>query len=225
MDLSSVPVELDALKNLLADLMRQYGAADEASRRAERDKLKIRTAIAAILAITTEEPLEYQGTLADACRAVVRDSATPLEPTAVRDGIIALGYNLTQHKNPLASIHSVLKRLAQSGDLRKTVSPAKAKDGTAQERTVYEWASQPKKPARAAQGRPFYGLDTRALTEALSGNRLMSEEIRKRFQVDTEAFRALQLRHNFADLLKQQTAGLSDLARSFNLPDKTGDDK
>ena len=44
---------------------------------------------------------------------------------AVRDSLEISGYNLKQHGNPLASIHGVLKRLADSGEAEQIEAGAK----------------------------------------------------------------------------------------------------
>jgi hypothetical protein len=55
--------------------------------------------------------------LADACRMVLRNADEPLTPTAVRDRLTAAGLELDRYANPLAAIHTTLKRLAETGDV------------------------------------------------------------------------------------------------------------
>jgi hypothetical protein len=57
--------------------------------------------------------------LADACRAVLKTTMTSMTPKEVRDGIKRLGYDLSGKSNAMASIHSVLKRLAESGNVHR----------------------------------------------------------------------------------------------------------
>src|SRR5689334_12603478 len=78
-----------------------------------------RTAKAALLALENEEPLEFDGKLADACRVVLKSIGNrSLSPTEVRDAVKALGYDMTKHANQMAAVHSVLKRLVDSGDVK-----------------------------------------------------------------------------------------------------------
>jgi hypothetical protein len=56
--------------------------------------------------------------LTDACRLVLKNAAAPLTPTEVRDRLASIGFDLSRHSNPLASIHTVLKRLNRAGELR-----------------------------------------------------------------------------------------------------------
>lgn len=52
--------------------------------------------------------------LTDACRFILAESEIPMTPIDVRDRLALKGFPIDNHTNPLASIHSVLKRLAQS---------------------------------------------------------------------------------------------------------------
>ena len=132
-------IDREFLKDALDRLTRHYEAADETRRVALREMVKAQAAIRAIYALATDEPLEFSGTLADACRQVYRTSTKPMTPVEARNAIVALGYNLTQHKNPLASIHSVLKRLAKSGNLKHVTESVTDDDGTAIEKAAYQW--------------------------------------------------------------------------------------
>jgi hypothetical protein len=69
--------------------------------------------------------------LADACRQVLMSSNIYWTPIAVRDALVLQKYNLTASSNPLASIHAVLKRLHESGEVVRTAGP----DGKA----MYRW--------------------------------------------------------------------------------------
>jgi hypothetical protein len=145
-------LDRELLKTVLDQLTRQYEAADESRRRALRDMLKAQTAIKAIYALATDEPLQFNGTLADACRTVMLEAGGPKTPMEIRDSIVALGYNLTQHKNPLASIHSVLKRLMKSGYLKPVTATITSKDGSTIDRAAYEWVGDVSiKPRGSAQ--------------------------------------------------------------------------
>src|SRR5260370_17148674 len=53
--------------------------------------------------------------LAEACRKVLQENDRYMSPREVRDMLEVNDYDLTQHNNPLASIHGVLKRLTDSG--------------------------------------------------------------------------------------------------------------
>jgi hypothetical protein len=56
--------------------------------------------------------------LTDACRTVLRSAGLAMTPTEVRERLAAIGCDLSSYSNPLASVHTVLKRLNESGELR-----------------------------------------------------------------------------------------------------------
>ncbi len=55
--------------------------------------------------------------LADACRKVLQENDRYMSPREIRDILEVNDYHLAQHPNHLASIHGVLKRLVDSGEL------------------------------------------------------------------------------------------------------------
>jgi hypothetical protein len=55
--------------------------------------------------------------LTDACRTVLRNAGQPLSAVEIRGRLVAIGYDLDRYANPLAAIHTVLKRLAEAGEL------------------------------------------------------------------------------------------------------------
>ncbi len=74
--------------------------------------------------------------LTDACRVVVRTAGRPLTPVEVRNKLAAIGFDLTAYANELAAIHTTLKRLHRSGELRFVPRGAG--------RHAYEWNRAPK---------------------------------------------------------------------------------
>ena len=63
--------------------------------------------------------------LTDACRLVYRNAGIPLSPIEVRDRLRAIGFDLSNYSNEMAAIHTVLRRLNASGDLRAMAVPGK----------------------------------------------------------------------------------------------------
>jgi hypothetical protein len=74
--------------------------------------------------------------LTDACRTVLRNAGAPMTPSEVRDRLQGIGYDLASYSNPLAAIHTTLKRLAEAEELR-TASVQGGKPG-------YLWHRPPK---------------------------------------------------------------------------------
>jgi hypothetical protein len=73
--------------------------------------------------------------LTDACRTVLRNAGIPMSPTEVRDRLSAIGVDLSKYSNELAAIHTVLRRLNDSGELRFIAAPGKH---------LYRWNVQPR---------------------------------------------------------------------------------
>jgi hypothetical protein len=63
--------------------------------------------------------------LTDACRLVYRNAGIPLSPTDVRERLRAIGFDLSSYSNEMAAIHTVLRRLNVSGELRAMAVPGK----------------------------------------------------------------------------------------------------
>ena len=55
--------------------------------------------------------------LTDAIRIVMR-GGTPMTPVEVRDRLRAIGFDVSKYANDLAAVHTILKRLNDSGELR-----------------------------------------------------------------------------------------------------------
>jgi len=55
--------------------------------------------------------------LTDACRMILRHGE-PLTPVAVRDRLVSIGIDMSKYANDLAAVHTILKRLNGSGELR-----------------------------------------------------------------------------------------------------------
>lgn len=66
------------------------------------------------------------GNLADACRLVLSQTRRFMTPIEIRDILEASKYDLTQHPNPLASIHGILKRFEESGEVATVAMGNKA---------------------------------------------------------------------------------------------------
>jgi len=56
--------------------------------------------------------------LTDAIRLVVRGAGVPMTPTEVRDRLRGIGFDVSKYVNDLAAVHTILRRLNQSGELR-----------------------------------------------------------------------------------------------------------
>jgi hypothetical protein len=67
-----------------------------------------------LLGLTPTVPLG----LTDACRLALRGAGLPLTPLEVRDRLLSIGVDLSGYANDLSAIHTVLKRLNESGEIK-----------------------------------------------------------------------------------------------------------
>src|SRR5262245_41817534 len=66
-----------------------------------------------LLGLTPTVPLG----LTDAVRMIMR-GGVPMTPVEVRDRLHAIGFDVSKYANDLAAVHTILKRLNESGELR-----------------------------------------------------------------------------------------------------------
>jgi hypothetical protein len=81
--------------------------------------------------ISAAEDILGRRGLTEAIRRVLQESAVGMTPVEVRDTLANSGMNLLEYSNPLAAIHTVLKRLVKARD----VKPATTNGNE----TVYQW--------------------------------------------------------------------------------------
>jgi hypothetical protein len=107
------------------------GALDTAIREyealgAERQRIDKRLAelaqtistLSRLLGLTPTVPLG----LTDAVRLVMR-AGVPMSPVEVRDRLHGIGFDVSKYANDLAAVHTILKRLNSSGELRLIPRP------------------------------------------------------------------------------------------------------
>jgi hypothetical protein len=58
--------------------------------------------------------------LTDACRLILRNARRPMTAVDVRERLTAIGFDHQKYANGLAAIHTVLKRLEESGEAALT---------------------------------------------------------------------------------------------------------
>ena len=119
---------------------------------AKRDHIEAEIAkcepVVKALAQSIEDPPERERALAeveslvrsegftDAIRRVLRDSRPwLLTPPEIRDQMIKGGFNLGAYKSPLASIHAILTRLRNKGQVKRAVRDE-------DDKTAYFWSGE-----------------------------------------------------------------------------------
>ena len=70
----------------------------------------------------------YQSTipfgLTEACRMVLQNATAPLTALGIRDRLESIGFDLDRYANPLAAVHTTLKRLAEAGEAEPARDPS-----------------------------------------------------------------------------------------------------
>jgi hypothetical protein len=72
----------------------------------------------------------------EAVRKVLQDAGTFMTPTDIRDGVLRVSNAIHGHKNPMATIHTVLRRLIESDEVGMFVDQ--------DEKTTYAWIGDEK---------------------------------------------------------------------------------
>ena len=122
----------DALRDAKVEL------AEMAKQRADLDKRieGLKFSIAGLEALCNETPVPGQlldvagitalgedASLSDSIRSVIASSLLPVSATAIRDYLVAEGYDPNQYSNFLTVIHNTLNRLARQGEIRMIRTP------------------------------------------------------------------------------------------------------
>jgi hypothetical protein len=84
--------------------------------------LRLTGTVESLRALCSNEPKSFQAEvrglgLTDAIRRILESSNFAMSPTQVRAVLMASHFDLSEQSNPMASIHSVLKRLVEAGEV------------------------------------------------------------------------------------------------------------
>ena len=102
-------------RRALDTALREYEQATAERARLDERIAQLHQSIATLTKLCGYAPTVPFG-LTDACRLALRTAKRPLSAVDVRDHLRSIGFELERYANPLAAIHTVLKRLAASGE-------------------------------------------------------------------------------------------------------------
>lgn len=108
----------DDYRRALDAAVREYETLIAQHAEIEARIAQLRHSIAALVKLCGYEPTVPLG-LTDACRLVLRNAEGPLTALEIRDRLSSIGVGLDKYSNPLASIHTVLKRMRDGGEVRE----------------------------------------------------------------------------------------------------------
>jgi hypothetical protein len=109
-------VSKDDYKRALDAAVREYEGVSAEHAALEIRLGQLKQSIATLTKLCGYEPTVQLG-LTDACRMVLRNADRALTALEVRDRLISIGLDLDRYSNALASIHTVLKRMHEAGEL------------------------------------------------------------------------------------------------------------
>src|ERR1041384_1345285 len=162
----------DSYKKALADVLAELASLSEQRNDIDRRIAKLRQSATSLQSLIEDEEgntsFDFTAELAeigltDACREVLKARGSWMAATAIRDGLASVGYDITGQKNPLSSIHNVLKRLEDADEIE--VGKLVDEGGT----KVYKW----KGASPFKHGNPIDGPDSEM-------NRLIRESFKQR---------------------------------------------
>ena len=107
----------DDYRRALATAIREYETLGQQRRDIDQRLAEVMQTIGTLSRLCGLVPTVPIG-LTDACRLVVRGAGVPVSPSEVRQRLQAIGFDLSKYQNDLAAIHTILRRLNESGELR-----------------------------------------------------------------------------------------------------------
>ena len=107
----------DDYRRALATAIREYETLGQQRQDVDKRLAEVAQTIGTLSRLCGLVPTVPLG-LTDACRLVVRGAGVPVTPTDVRQRLQSIGFDLSKYSNDLAAIHTILKRLNESGELR-----------------------------------------------------------------------------------------------------------
>ena len=124
----------DEYRGALEAAIKEYEALGEQRRSIDSRLAQLAQTIGTLsrlLGLTPTVPLS----ITEAVRLAMR-SGVPMTPLDVRERLLAIGVDLSSYSNDLAVIHTVLRRLNESGELRLIPRPGG--------KPAYLWAKPPR---------------------------------------------------------------------------------
>lgn len=133
MNMRKHKMELREAQMQLAKLYEQRQKLD-----VEIAKQQQRVSALALLADEIDQTFEKMALgLTAACRAAFRAAGLRgLMPTELRDSLKRMGVRVDKYSNPMASIHAVIRRLEEKGEIRKRIHD----EHEGVDKSVYQWA-------------------------------------------------------------------------------------
>ena len=111
----------DDYRRALEAAAREYEELGEKRREIDKRLAELAQTIGTLSKLLGFTPTVPLG-LTDAVRLILRGSGVPMTAVDVRDRLHAIGFDVSKYTNDLAAIHTILKRLNESGSVRMIAS-------------------------------------------------------------------------------------------------------
>jgi hypothetical protein len=144
-------MDQETVREMIAALTAEETSLVDTIKKTDLRLTQVRAAREALQVLESDEPIEFE----------------------VRDQFKGIGYDTSPHTNILASVHSVLKRLADAKSEQKDVKAVDAKDGSG---TRYYWAGEREIVIKASAVRGMTPVTSNALLEAAIGAKAMADQ-------------------------------------------------
>jgi hypothetical protein len=128
-------VEARAYRRALAAAVEEYRALRGERSRVDARLAQLEQTIGSLRRLCGLSP-SLQSGLTDSVRAVLQAEGGGLTALEVRDRLVTMGFDLGRYASGLAVVHTVLKRLAESGRARVREAPGG--------RPTYQWRESPR---------------------------------------------------------------------------------
>ena len=106
-------------KQALAKAFKDYAELVQQLHELNLRKAQLTETIRALNSLCSKPPSVNSLSLSDAIRLVFANSGQFMTPLEVRGRLKEFGYDLSKFKNPLASIHTALERMAEAEELSR----------------------------------------------------------------------------------------------------------
>jgi hypothetical protein len=133
----------DEYRRALEAAAKEYEALGAERQRIDKRLSELAQTISTLSRLCGISPTAPWG-LTDACRTIVRSAGVPMSAADVRDRLAAIGVDLSGYANALAAIHTTLKRLNDSGELRSVAAAGLRDEQSVVTRVGYVWNRPPK---------------------------------------------------------------------------------
>jgi len=110
-------VTTDDYRRALASASREYEELGARRRDIDQRLAELAQTIGTLSKLLGLTPTVPMG-LTDAIRMIVRGVGVPMTPVEVRDRLHGIGFDVSKYANDLAAVHTILKRLNDSGEVR-----------------------------------------------------------------------------------------------------------